>query len=192
MSKLHSFSVGLRVAFLWLLESGRSYRHAAPPHTFTLQEGLFAVAEVVHHLETYDGTTIKHTPMFLMSRKIKGHGRGRCVFAASSRIVKARWRQRAWSRTPSSAPGVASHAPSRRCRVDDIIHAGPLRRGRRRNTSGRACYFHKAPNKQELHAELIDKVAQLNTTACARTSRRWFWGVEAHTLLGRLDFWKWP
>ena len=45
------------------------------PYTFTLQEGLDAVAEVVHHLETYDVTTIRAaTPMFLMSRKIKAMG----------------------------------------------------------------------------------------------------------------------
>ena len=45
------------------------------PYTFTLQEGLDAVAEVVHHLETYDVTTIRAaTPMFLMARKIKAMG----------------------------------------------------------------------------------------------------------------------
>ena len=50
-------------------------RASRPRYTFTLQEGLDAVVEVIHHLETYDVTTIRSaTPMFLMSRKIKAMG----------------------------------------------------------------------------------------------------------------------
>ena len=77
MSKLHSFSVGLKGS-PDLEAAQKAADHIGTqhhPYTFTLQEGLDAVAEVVHHLETYDVTTIRAaTPMFLMSRKIKAMG----------------------------------------------------------------------------------------------------------------------
>ncbi|KAH8592721.1 asparagine synthetase [Bisporella sp. PMI_857] len=43
--------------------------------TFTIQEGLDALSDVIYHLETFDVTTIRaSTPMFLLSRKIKAMG----------------------------------------------------------------------------------------------------------------------
>jgi asparagine synthase (glutamine-hydrolysing) len=43
--------------------------------TFTIEEGIEAIREVIWHLETYDSTTIlAATPMFLLSRKIKAMG----------------------------------------------------------------------------------------------------------------------
>ncbi|KXZ50277.1 hypothetical protein GPECTOR_17g916 [Gonium pectorale] len=43
--------------------------------TFTLQEGLDALGDVIHHIETFDVTTVRaSTPMFLMARKIKALG----------------------------------------------------------------------------------------------------------------------
>lgn len=43
--------------------------------TFTLEEGLDALSDVIFHLETFDVTTIRaSTPMFLLSRKIKAMG----------------------------------------------------------------------------------------------------------------------
>ena len=43
--------------------------------TFTVQEGLDALADVIYHIETYDVTTIRaSTPMFLMARMIKAFG----------------------------------------------------------------------------------------------------------------------
>jgi asparagine synthase (glutamine-hydrolysing) len=43
--------------------------------TFTVQEGIDAVSDVIYHLETYDLTTIRAgTPMFLLARKIKAMG----------------------------------------------------------------------------------------------------------------------
>ena len=39
------------------------------------QEGIDAINNVIHHIETFDVTTIRaSTPMFLMSRKIKALG----------------------------------------------------------------------------------------------------------------------
>ena len=43
--------------------------------TFTVQEGIDAISDVIYHLETYDVTTIRAgTPMFLLARKIKAMG----------------------------------------------------------------------------------------------------------------------
>lgn len=43
--------------------------------TFTIEEGLNAVRDVIYHLETYDVTTIRaSTPMFLLARRIKSLG----------------------------------------------------------------------------------------------------------------------
>ena len=43
--------------------------------TFTVEDGLNALSDVIYHLETYDVTTIRaSTPMFLLSRKIKAMG----------------------------------------------------------------------------------------------------------------------
>ena len=42
---------------------------------FTVQEGRDAIRDGIHHIETYDVTTIRaSTPMYLMSRKIKAMG----------------------------------------------------------------------------------------------------------------------
>lgn len=44
-------------------------------YTFTVQEGLDAISDVIYHLETYDVTTVRaSTPMYLLSRKIKANG----------------------------------------------------------------------------------------------------------------------
>jgi len=43
--------------------------------TFTVDEGVNAISDVIYHLETYDVTTIRAgTPMFLLARKIKSLG----------------------------------------------------------------------------------------------------------------------
>ncbi|KAM0792148.1 asparagine synthetase, variant 2 [Microbotryomycetes sp. NB124-2] len=75
--RLHSFSIGLegspdlkaaRVAADFLGTVHHEY-------TFTVEEGLDAVADVIYHLETYDVTTVRaSTPMYLLSRKIKAMG----------------------------------------------------------------------------------------------------------------------
>jgi asparagine synthase (glutamine-hydrolysing) len=42
---------------------------------FTIQEGLDALADVIHHIETYDVTTVRaSTPMYLMARRIRAMG----------------------------------------------------------------------------------------------------------------------
>jgi asparagine synthase (glutamine-hydrolysing) len=75
--KLHSFCVGLKnspdiKAAQQVADAIGTIHHS---YTYTLEEGLNTVREVIYHLETYDVTTIRAaTPMFLMSRKIKAMG----------------------------------------------------------------------------------------------------------------------
>lgn len=75
--KLHSFCVGLEnspdlQAAKKVAEFLGTVHHS---YTYTIQEGLDAIREVIYHLETFDTTTIRaSTPMFLMSRKIKAMG----------------------------------------------------------------------------------------------------------------------
>ena len=77
LAQLNSFSIGLPSApdSKAALEVARflGTRHHA--FTFTVEDGLNALTDVIFHLETYDVTTIRaSTPMFLLSRKIKAMG----------------------------------------------------------------------------------------------------------------------
>jgi asparagine synthase (glutamine-hydrolysing) len=75
--RLHSFAIGLEGSPD--LEAAQiAAGHIGTVHhgfTFTIQEGLDALEEVIYHLETYDVTTIRAaTPMFLLARKIRAMG----------------------------------------------------------------------------------------------------------------------
>ncbi|BFZ61830.1 asparagine synthetase [Saitoella coloradoensis] len=75
--RLHSFSVGLPGAPDLIAARGvAEYLGTAHhEHTFTVEEGIDALQDVIYHLETYDVTTIRaSTPMYLLSRKIKAQG----------------------------------------------------------------------------------------------------------------------
>lgn len=75
--RLHSFAIGLegspdlaasRIAADALGTSHHEF-------TFTFEEGLDALPEVIRHIETYDVTSIRaSTPMYLMARRIKAMG----------------------------------------------------------------------------------------------------------------------
>ncbi|HPI92957.1 MAG TPA: asparagine synthase B [Deltaproteobacteria bacterium] len=75
--QLHSFAIGLEgspdlTAAQKVADYIGSIHHN---FTFTVQEGLDAVRDVIYHIETYDVTTIRaSTPMYLMARKIKSMG----------------------------------------------------------------------------------------------------------------------
>ena len=75
--QLHSFAVGL-VGSPDLQAAKLVADHIGSIHhevTFTIQEGLDAIKDVIYHLETYDVTTIRaSTPMYLMARVIKSMG----------------------------------------------------------------------------------------------------------------------
>ncbi len=75
--RLHSFCIGLK--------GSPDIKHAREVATFigsvhheltyTLQEGLDALRDVIYHTETYDVTSIRaSTPMYLMARRIKSMG----------------------------------------------------------------------------------------------------------------------
>lgn len=75
--RLHSFSIGLPGSpdLLAAREVAKYLGTVHHEHTFTIQEGLDALQDVIYHLETYDVTTIRaSTPMYLLSRKIKAQG----------------------------------------------------------------------------------------------------------------------
>ncbi|NKI36584.1 asparagine synthase B [Wenzhouxiangella sp. XN79A] len=75
--RLHTFSVGLAgspdlAAAQLVADHIGSVHHG---FTYTIQEGLDALPDVIAHLETFDVTTIRAaTPMFLMARRIKAMG----------------------------------------------------------------------------------------------------------------------
>ncbi|KAJ9297904.1 hypothetical protein DTO271G3_4125 [Paecilomyces variotii] len=77
LAQLHSFSIGLpgapdTQAALEVAKFLGTKHHA---FTFTIEDGLSALSDVIYHLETYDVTTIRaSTPMYLLSRKIKAMG----------------------------------------------------------------------------------------------------------------------
>ena len=77
LSQLNSFSIGLPGApdSKAAAEVARFLGTKHHAMTFTIQEGLDALYDVIYHLESYDVTTIRaSTPMFLLSRKIKAMG----------------------------------------------------------------------------------------------------------------------
>ena len=77
--KIHSFSIGLEGSHSSDLEKAQEVADFLGTihhnFTFTIQEGLDAVKDVIYNLETYDITTVRaSTPMYLLSRKIKAMG----------------------------------------------------------------------------------------------------------------------
>ncbi|KAM0511523.1 hypothetical protein ACHAPE_009775 [Trichoderma viride] len=77
LPQLNSFSIGLpgspdNEAAVKVAKFLGTKHHVM---TFTIEDGLNALSDVIYHLETYDVTTIRaSTPMFLLSRKIKAMG----------------------------------------------------------------------------------------------------------------------
>ncbi|MCL1143149.1 asparagine synthase B [Shewanella gaetbuli] len=134
--QLHSFAVGLEEspdlkAAQKVADAIGTIHH---PITYTFQEGLDAIKEVIYHLETYDVTTIRAaTPMYLMARKIKAMG----------------------IKMVLSGEGA------------DELFGGYL-------------YFHKAPNAQAFHEELVRKLDKLHLFDCLRANKAMAaWGLEA-------------
>lgn len=144
-SKVHSFSIGLPGSpdLKAAKEVAKFLGTVHHEITFTLQEGIDALRDVIYHLETYDVTTIRaSTPMYLMSRKIKSMG----------------------IKMVLSGEGA------------DEVFAGYL-------------YFHKAPNKEELQAELVRKIARLHLYDCLRADKSSMaWGLEARVPFLDSDF----
>ena len=75
--RLHSFAIGLEgspdlAAAEVAAEALGTVHHG---FTYTFEEGVDALPDVIRHIETYDVTTIRaSTPMFLLARRIKAMG----------------------------------------------------------------------------------------------------------------------
>ncbi|QNP40270.1 asparagine synthase B [Lysobacter solisilvae (ex Woo and Kim 2020)] len=75
--RLHSFAIGLEgspdlAAAKVAAEALGTVHHG---FTYTFEEGLDALPDVIRHIETFDVTTIRaSTPMFLLARRIKAMG----------------------------------------------------------------------------------------------------------------------
>jgi len=75
--RVHSFSIGLKgspdlKAAKEVADFIKTQHHE---FTFTVQEGIDALNDVIHTLETFDTTTVRaSTPMYLLSRRIKTMG----------------------------------------------------------------------------------------------------------------------
>ncbi|KAF2405129.1 asparagine synthetase [Trichodelitschia bisporula] len=77
LPELNSFSIGLKdspdTKAAQEVANFLGTKHHS--FTFTVEDGLNALSDVIFHLETYDVTTIRaSTPMYLLSRKIKAMG----------------------------------------------------------------------------------------------------------------------
>ncbi|TZF87162.1 asparagine synthase B [Cognatilysobacter lacus] len=75
--RLHSFAIGLDgspdLAAAQLAADAIGTVHHG--FTYTVEEGIDALPEVIRHVETYDVTTIRaSTPMFLLARRIRAMG----------------------------------------------------------------------------------------------------------------------
>ena len=75
--RLHSFAIGLEgspdLAAAQVAADALGTVHHG--FTYTLQEGLDALPEVIRHIESYDVTTIRaSTPMYLLARRIRAMG----------------------------------------------------------------------------------------------------------------------
>jgi asparagine synthase (glutamine-hydrolysing) len=151
--QLHSFSIGLENS-PDLLAARKAAHYLGTVHheyVFTVQEGLDALPEVVHHLETYDVTTVRaSTPMYLLSRKIKAMGVKMVLSGEGSDEILG---------------GMTIGVPS-------IKHCLTI-------TSG-YLYFHAAPDAPSFHEECVRRVKNLHTADCLRANKSTMaWGLEA-------------
>ncbi|HEY4582949.1 MAG TPA: asparagine synthase B [Lysobacter sp.] len=75
--RLHSFAIGLEgspdlAAAQVAADAIGTVHHG---FTYTVEEGIDALPEVIRHIETYDVTTVRaSTPMFLLARRIRAMG----------------------------------------------------------------------------------------------------------------------
>lgn len=133
--RVHSFAIGLEGSpDLAAAEvAARAIDSVHHGFTFTLEEGLDALPDVIRHIETFDVTTVRaSTPMFLLARRIKSMGVKMVLSGEGS----------------------------------DELFGGYL-------------YFHKAPDAQSFHEELVRKLDALHQFDCLRANKSMMaWGVE--------------
>jgi asparagine synthase (glutamine-hydrolysing) len=75
--QLHSFAIGLEGS-PDLAAAREAAAHIGTVHHefhYTVQEGIDALRDVIHHIESFDVTTVRaSTPMYLMARRIRAMG----------------------------------------------------------------------------------------------------------------------
>lgn len=74
---LLTFSIGLKGSpdLEWAKKVANFIGSKHYSFTFTIEEGIDALSDVINYIETYDVTTVRaSTPMFLMARRIKAMG----------------------------------------------------------------------------------------------------------------------
>ena len=125
--ELHTFTIGLENA------PDFKYARAVAEHigsihhefTYTVQEGLDIIPQVIHKIETHDNTTIRSsTPQYLLAKKIQSWG--------FKMVMSGEGADEAW---------------------------------------GGYLYFHYAPNDEEFHEEMKDKLKDLHFYDCLRTNK---------------------
>jgi asparagine synthase (glutamine-hydrolysing) len=162
---VQSFSIGIKGA-PDLVNARKVAAFLGTEHhefTFTPQEALDALPDVIWHLETFEQVRAS-VPMYLLSRKIKGMGvkmvlsgegadeafGGACAPRASSRAASASTVQRSSADARAASPA-----------------AGYL-------------YFHKAPSAEEFHRECVRKTTRLHLwDVCRANKSTQAWGLEA-------------
>lgn len=77
MKKVHSFCIGLEgspdLHYAKIVADHLGFEHHS--YTYTVQEGLDYIPEVIYHTETFNNTTIRaSTPLYQMCRRIKAMG----------------------------------------------------------------------------------------------------------------------
>ena len=147
--QLHSFSVGLENSPDLLAAKKAAHFLGTVHHefTFTVQEGLDAIPDVIYHLETYDVTTVRaSTPMYLLSRKIKATGVKMVLSGeGSDEILGGADRSR----------GVWRHTSEKLIRLPPTGYL----------------YFHAAPDSKSFHQECVRRVKNLHTADCLRANK---------------------
>ena len=102
---VHSFAIGLEgspdlAAAAEVAEFIGTTHHGL---TYTIQEGIDALSDVIKHIETYDVTTIRaSTPMYLMARRIRTMGIKWCSAVKVPTNCLADTSIFTWLRTPRS------------------------------------------------------------------------------------------
>lgn len=87
MRKVHSFCIGLEgspdLHFARKVAEYHGFEHHS--FTYTVEEGLDYIPEVIYHTETFNNTTIRaSTPMYMMCRRIKALGIKICLTGEGS------------------------------------------------------------------------------------------------------------
>jgi asparagine synthase (glutamine-hydrolysing) len=144
--QLHSFSIGLENS-PDLLAARKAANYLGTVHreyVFTVQEGLDAIPEVIHHLETYDVTTVRaSTPMYLLSRKIKAMGVKMVLSGEGSDEIFG---------------GMILFILFLDILIIFNFPPGYL-------------YFHAAPDNASFHQESVRRVKNLHTSDCLRANK---------------------